>query len=154
MIHNKKHIWRSLILAIILTLSIYSLKSQNYEYYPAKVTITYADGRIIEDSWEIDCDFDDINSLVYFNMRPNKTEEFTIIHKIYNIRDSFDPENVLLRSEYILDDMAVLYIKYVYDKPEDRATPTGCYIKLTETIPYSIRRMDIKTIEFSFFRYF
>lgn len=124
------------------------------EYYPTNVCLTYANGEIIEDIWEVGYGFDNLNDLVYFNMRPNETEEFTIIHKIYNIIDSFDNKNRLVKSDYYLDDMATLTIRPAYDKPEDPSNPTGCRVKLKEILPYSIRKNDIKSIEFSFFIYF
>jgi hypothetical protein len=87
-------------------------------------------------------------------MRPNADEEFTIFHKIYNMTDSFDNKKRLIMSEYYLDDMATLTIRPVYDNPEDSSNPTGCRVKLKEILPYSIRKNDIKSIEFSFFIYF
>lgn len=143
-----------LILFFFLAICVSKAKGQDREYYPAQVYLTYTDGRIIEDVWEINYGFDNLNSLVYFNMRPNETEEFTIIHKIYNIADSFDRKDRLVRSEYYLDDLGMLYIRPAYDDPEEPMEVTGFHIRLIETLPYSTRRSDLKCVEFNFFIYF
>lgn len=155
-ISYKKHtvLW-VIILIIFLVFAAHQANGQEVkEYYKTNVCLTFTNGDIMEDIWEVRYDFDNINDLVVFNMRPNDSEEFTVIHKIYNIIDSFDTKSRLILSEYFLDDMAVMYIKPVYDNPEMPEDPTGCYIKLKETVPYSIRRSDIKMVEFNFFIYF
>lgn len=149
----KKH--TALWIIIFLIFAVHQVNGQEIkEYYKTNVCLTFTNGDIVEDIWEVGYGFDNINDLVYFNMRPNENEEFTVIHKIYNIIDSFDTKSRLILLKYFLDDDAMLYIKLAYDNPEMPEDPTGCYIKLKETVPYSVRRSDIKTIEFSFFIYF
>lgn len=150
----KFNIILGVILFIFITFSNPVSGQEIKDYCPANVCLTYANGEVIEDIWEVGYGFDNLNDLVYFNMRPNETEEFTIIHKIYNIIDSFDNKNRLVKSDYYLDDLAILLIHLVYDNSEDPLIPTGYQVKLTETLPYSIRKTDIKTIEFNFFIYF
>lgn len=153
--HKSLAIIMIIVLFIFLMICGYEASGQEIkDYYPAKISLTYANGEVLEDEWEVGYGFDNLNDLVFFNMRPNEDEEFTIIHKIYNISDTFDSRTRLLKSEYFLDDHAALYIRPVYDDPEDALNPTGCYVKLVETIPYSTRRTDIKTIEINFFFYF
>ena len=136
--HKSLAIIMIIVLFIFLMICGYEASGQEIkDYYPAKISLTYANGEVLEDEWEVGYGFDNLNDLVFFNMRPNE-----------------DSRTRLLKSEYFLDDHAALYIRPVYDDPEDALNPTGCYVKLVETIPYSTRRTDIKTIEINFFFYF
>lgn len=141
-------------LAVVMLVGIPEASGQEREYYEAQVCMIYADGDVRTDVWEMNYGFDNLNDIVYFNLRPNENEEFTLIHKIYNIADSFDRKGRLVESEYYLDDLAMLYIKPAYDNPENPMEASGYRVKLVETLPYSMRRNDLKSIEFDFFIYF
>ena len=149
-----KAFWCVVIIIILTAFLIVSGKKASGQeitnYYATQVTLTRTDGSVAKDVWMVGYGFDEINSLAYFNIQPNESEEFTICHKVYTVEDTYDGKGRLKRSEYILDDRARLYIIPTYDDPDIPIMPTGYYFKLVEQPTYTIRK-EINKVEFLFF---
>ena len=138
-------------LLLILWIFIFRVSGQEIKnYYPAQVYMTLADNTQIKYVWEVGYGFDNINDFVYFNIRPNDTEEFSFVHKIYNIIDSFDINQRLISSDYYLDDHATISIHITYDDPEMPDRISSYTIGFIKILPYTINRSDIKMIEIYF----
>ena len=121
--------------------------ARSQDYWPAELTLYKYDSIVVKDTWEINCNFDRINDQVYFNMRPNQNEEFTIVRKIYDVIGHYNRNDVWTSVDYILDDGAVLYIYPQYSDVEVSEDPNSFIFKLVERLPYYIFKPDIEKVE-------